>query len=121
MGRDKAGFIFSVDSTIALLTIAASAAMVFYLLAALKQPRIEELLILQKEHDLMKHWLLQSPFEQEMIEQAEKLFGKNFSLEIDGKNFFANSNSDFKNSISSKLLLIDRDLKVQEIVLTVYD
>lgn len=113
------GFVFSTDATFSLIVITAIVALAFYMLSSLKLHEIDELLVLQQEHDLMKHWLLQRPSHQEMIAQAQKMFGKNFSIEADGQ-FFGSKGNGLGNSISSRLLVIDKDLKVQEIVIKVY-
>lgn len=116
------GFVFTMESSIAAMlfaVVAFSALGIFYFS---EDPRTEELIILQKEHDLLKIWLLERPTKEKMVSDAKEIFGERFSLIIDGKKVFdGNKGRENSNAISSKLLIIDKNLKETEIVLIAYD
>ena len=69
---DKRAFIFSLDATLCLVMVAVVIIATFISIANIKLNQ-HELLILQKEHDLLKHWLKTRASEGEMIEQANAL------------------------------------------------
>ncbi|MEM4598092.1 MAG: hypothetical protein QW400_00155 [Candidatus Diapherotrites archaeon] len=116
------GFVFTMESSISAMlfaVVAFSALSIFYFSEG---PRTEELIILQKEHDLLKIWLLQRPTKEEMVNDAKQIFGERFSLITDGiKVFDGNKSRGNSNAISSKLLVIDKNLKETEIILIAYD
>jgi len=116
------GFVFSLDATLALIIISTIIGIVIVSLSYAEQPTIEELLILQKEHDLMKHWLVTDASEQEMVEQLQELFvNEGVRLEVDGITIFYRENSNSKKAISSRLIIFDKELNAREIVLTVFN
>ncbi|MCD6478802.1 MAG: hypothetical protein J7L44_02840 [Candidatus Diapherotrites archaeon] len=120
--RLRNGFVFSLDATLALIIISTIIGIVIVSLSYAEQPTIEELLILQKEHDLMKHWLVTDASEQEMVEQLQELFvNEGVRLEVDGITIFYRENSNSKKAISSRLIIFDKELNAREIVLTVFN
>jgi DNA/RNA endonuclease YhcR with UshA esterase domain len=116
------GFVFSLDAAISLIIISVIIAITIVSLSYVEQPTIEELLIMQKEHDLMKHWLVTDASEQEMVEQLQELFGnEGVKLEVDGITIFYRENNNTKKAISSRLVIFDKELNAREIVLTVFN
>lgn len=116
------GFVFTMESSISAMLFAVVAFSALGLFCFSEGPRTEELIILQKEHDLLKIWLLERPPKEEMVNDAKEMFGERFSLIIDGKKVFdGNIGRENSNAISSKLLILDKNLKETEIILIAYD
>ncbi|MCX8190040.1 MAG: hypothetical protein N3F05_02310 [Candidatus Diapherotrites archaeon] len=112
------GYIFTMDSSVSAMLFAVIA---FFALSSIyfsEAPKADELIILQKEHDMLKIWLLERPSKEIMVNKAKEIFGDSFSLTIDGKRVFDCSKS-CRNAISSKLIALDKNLEETEIILTV--
>ncbi len=117
---DKRAFIFSLDATLCLVMVAVVIIATFISIANIKLNQ-HELLILQKEHDLLKHWLKTRASEGEMIEQANALLTKGgFIIEINDKKVFNSGDTTSNKAISSSALFFDEELNMKKVKLTVF-
>jgi len=118
----REGFVFTLDATLALLITSTILAVAMVSFAQIKPPATEELLILQKEHDLMKHWLIAGATEHEMTEQIEKLFGNiGVKLGVNGKVVLYRKASVARSAITSRLVILNTKAVARKIVLTVFN
>jgi hypothetical protein len=90
-----------------------------------QETSLAELLILQKENDLLKVWLLQEslPSEAEMLKDFETVFPQSSgTIEVDGKKIeVARKQADSASKIVSTAIFFDSALQRHEIRLTVYN
>lgn len=113
-------FMFSLDATLCFI-IAAIIIIATFISVAGTKPDQSELLILQKEHDLLKHWLKTRASEDEMIEQASTLLSnESFAIEINGQSVFNSGNTTGKKAVSSLAFIFDDELNVRKVKLTVF-
>ncbi|MCD6246995.1 MAG: hypothetical protein J7J87_00990 [Candidatus Diapherotrites archaeon] len=117
---DKRAFVLSLDATLCLVIVAVVIIATLISIANIKLNQ-HELLILQKEHDLLKHWVKTRASEDEMIEQANALLAnENFTIEINDKKVFSSGDTASNKAISSTAFIFDEELNVKRMKLTVF-
>jgi len=117
----KRAFIFSLDATLCLVIVAVVIIATFISIANIRLNQ-HDLLILQKEHDLLKHWLKTRASENEMIEQANALLAnESFTIEINDKKVFSSGDTASNKAISSSAFIFDEELNVKKVKLTVFN
>ncbi len=115
----KSGFVLSLEATLSLLIVASIS--ILALSPAQKPDSLAELLILQKEHDLLKLWLKTRCSDADMIRQAKELFsGQEFELEINGIKVFTSYSGGSKTAISAEVFIVDEGLNMKKVKLTVF-
>ncbi|MEM4662708.1 MAG: hypothetical protein QXM75_01675 [Candidatus Diapherotrites archaeon] len=114
----KSGFIFTIDSAISITLLAVLTFFAIAVFANSNTPNIDDLITLQKMHDLMKIWLLENSPNEEMIEQAKTLFGENFVLRVNGHTIFEGNKTGAL--LSTKMVVLNKNLYEKEIEFAVY-
>ena len=75
------GFVLSLEAVVSAMLFG-SALMLLFQPASVS---LGDIVVLQQENDLLKVWGVRYPSNAEALADAEKMFGKNFDLVIDGE------------------------------------
>lgn len=113
------GFYLSLEAIISLLLL--SALIVMQTPEQETNTGLKELVILQKENDLLRVWLIQGSFnEKEMVEDFQFVFpNANGKITVDGKEIVIGKQE--KNTVASSTLFFDNIMAMHSIKLSVFN
>lgn len=117
---NESAFVFTIEAVLALLAVAAIAGFP----VQTEKTDLFELLLLQKENDLLKIWLSESELkESELVSDFNFVFPLlNGHIEIDGKKTeINNSEAKTQNSVSSGALFYSKEGRLAELRIAVYN
>jgi len=112
-------FVLTIEAILALLVVAAIASFP----AQQEKTSLFELLLLQKENDLLKLWLMDKELDEKEIVDDFKLVFPNLdgAIEFDGKKIeIKNNGLNAKNKTSSSALFYSKDGRLSELRVAVY-
>ncbi len=107
------GYVFAFEAIITLMLFCLA-------ISFLTQTRAEttiDLLVLQKENDLLKVWSYDLPSEGELLVDTQKVLGEKFFLKINEK--ILKNNSEGKNCIASSGKILNKTLNYENIEIKV--
>lgn len=112
------GFSFSFDAAISLLLLVSFIYVVLGVFS-FSEENLNRLYVLQKENDLLKVWsYTRQTNSQEMIADFERVFpGKQKILTINNREILEGKG---QNAVSSKAILLNKDLEAMQIKLVVF-
>lgn len=113
-------FVLTIEAILALLVVAAIAAFP----AQTEKTDLFELLLLQKENDLLKIWLEEETLDENTLASDFKfVFPQlNGAIEFEGKKIeIGKQYSEAKNSVSSSALFLEKDSRLSELRITAYN